>query len=120
TVVRRPGGARPPDRTARRARPERAIAVSMTLAAHEMRSLECLSPQECGDVREALHGLRDRWDTPGPAAPFQFFGAASYIDGRGRDGMTYRQRVAALRPLMLERFGWVYDRVAVRLSEALG
>jgi len=92
----------------------------MTSVTHDVRALECLTPQECGEVREALYGLRDRWETPGPAAPFYFFGAASYIDARGRDGVSYQQRVAALRPLMIERFGWVYDRVAARLAEALG
>lgn len=92
----------------------------MTGTSHEIRSIGCLSPQECAGVRDTLHGMRDRWDTPGPSAPFHFFGAASYIDGRGRDGLTYQQRVAALRPLMLERFGWVYDRVAAGLAEALG
>jgi len=92
----------------------------MTSVTHDVRALECLTPQECGEVREALYGLRDRWETPGPAAPFYFFGAASYIDARGRDGVSYQQRVASLRPLMIQRFGWVYDRVAARLAEALG
>jgi hypothetical protein len=79
--------------------------------------VDVLTAEECRAVRDDLHALRDRWQAVG--APFFILGAASYIDGRQRGGGVYREHVDTMRPLLAERFGWLYDRVGAALARHL-
>lgn len=84
-------------------------------------SLDVLSLPECAAVRDEVHRLRPHW-IPRGREPSSFFtlGTPSYLDLAENPAGGYRDIAAATRPLLLDRFGWLYGRLEKLLAEHLG
>lgn len=78
-----------------------------------------LEESACARARAELHALRDRWCRRRAALPFFTLGAAAYLDAQ-RGTAAYDERAALDGSLLRECFGWVHERVAAALAEALG
>lgn len=80
-------------------------------------SLMLLTAAECAQVCNEVTALRSSWTVRG-GEPASFFtlGAPSYLDESG----AYRAHAAEFNPLLLARFGWLYDRLCGFLSSRLG
>jgi GNAT superfamily N-acetyltransferase len=78
-----------------------------------------LTTDACAAVVAELHAARDRWTSQVDTLPCHTLGAAAMVDAW--DGIErYRRIAAATAPLLLERFGWLYDRLHHALAEQLG
>jgi hypothetical protein len=84
------------------------------------RALEILSPDECRGLYETIHALSDRWTRRSPDLPFFTVGSASYLDAAAGGAGGYRALARASNPLLVEHFGWLHERLRVRLEEELG
>jgi hypothetical protein len=84
-------------------------------ADHGVEQLELLSPAECAALRAAVHALRDSWRQRDSQLPFFTLGAASYLDAAG-DYPAYASAARAINPLLAQRFGWLYERLAAKLA----
>lgn len=79
-------------------------------------SLQLLSPEECTRLDGTIKELRDCWIQRGnPQTSFFTLGAASYLD----DPAEYPAVARRLNPLLIERFGWVYERLVDLLGRRL-
>jgi hypothetical protein len=86
----------------------------------DLQDHELLTAEECAAARAAVHDLRPHWVRREPWVPFFTLGAASYLDARHKREENYHAPARRLNPLLRERFGWLYDRLADRLSALLG
>jgi hypothetical protein len=87
---------------------------------HEVRTLDVLSAEECAGVVDTVHRCRDAWAPMNARLPMYTLGAASYIEGgKGREA-RYLEKARAVNPLLQEHFGWLYQRLATVLGDALG
>ncbi|MET8155853.1 hypothetical protein ABZT47_05730 [Sphaerisporangium sp. NPDC005289] len=87
-----------------------------------MESVPVLTGEQSAAVRDTVHDLRDHWLPRGPE-PTAFFtlGPPSYLDlAQDPRAGEYRARARAARPVLRERFGWLYERLAEVLGEHLG
>ena len=83
--------------------------------------VELLSEPECEAVRDAVFELRELWEHRNPAGPFYTLGAASYLDAVGPQGNApYYSKAERYNPVLIERFGWLYERLGNALGQALG
>lgn len=79
--------------------------------------IDVLTEEECSRVRAAVYDLRKYWAQ-------DRLGAASYkilpfrVDSVGR--FLYRAKARKLNPMLRERLGWLYEKLADRLADALG
>jgi hypothetical protein len=80
-------------------------------------SIELLSADECTRIDDRLKQLRQYWVPRGPLSATNFYtlGAASYLD----ETDEYRQRAAALNPILQEGFNWLYTRLIEFLERRL-
>jgi hypothetical protein len=79
-------------------------------------SLELLNAEECARVENQIKALRSAWVPRGShVSGFFTLGAASYLD----DLEEYRERAAALNPLLHGNFGWLYERLIEFLERRL-
>ena len=84
------------------------------------RELALLSSEECAHVREAVLELRPLWTSWFPGIPFFTVGAASYKDAQTNGLAAYREKARATNPILMERFGWLLERLRAELSRAFG
>ncbi len=82
--------------------------------------LEILSPDECRGLDDTIHALSDRWTRRSPDLPFFTLGAAIYLDAVAGGASGYRALARASNPLLAEHFGWLHERLRVRIEEELG
>lgn len=82
--------------------------------------IDSLSSAECGEVRKGLDELRPHWIQRHPKAPFYTLGASNYFDIAFNPLLPYYRFAARFNPVMMERLGWMYQRVTDRLSAHLG
>jgi hypothetical protein len=82
----------------------------------EIARLNLLSAEECAALRTEISGMREHWLARSGELPFYTLGAASYIDARA-DKPGYCAKAREINPLLSQRFGWLYQRLAARLSE---
>jgi hypothetical protein len=87
--------------------------------AQVVREIAILSEAECVQVRERILRLKQSWIRRHASLPFFTLGAANYFD-IPRPTSPYYQMITVLNPLLRQHFGWMYDRVAERLSTYLG
>ncbi len=78
-----------------------------------------LTPQECVTIRTLIDELRESWIQRHPVAPFFTLGASNYFDLAYLANPPYYQMAQQYNPILKERFGWLYDRLAVVLSNHL-
>jgi len=80
-----------------------------------------LDGAQCDSAVASLDDLRERWVQRHESAPFYTVGASNYFDlaGRGR-AAPYDALARATNPLLHERLGWLYRRVAHDVGDALG
>ncbi len=71
-------------------------------------------------MREGIHALRGEWTQWQPEAPYFTLGAASYLDAARNGFPAYQEKARRLNPLLIERFGWLHERLEERLSSELG
>jgi hypothetical protein len=82
--------------------------------------IEALTSDECADARNTLHELRQHWIQRHPTAPFFTLGASNYFDIAFNPMLPYYRFAALFNPVMRDRLGWLYERVADRLARHLG
>jgi hypothetical protein len=92
----------------------------MTPSFDDVQDHPLLTAEECSAVRAAVHDHKARWVRRDPWAPFYTLGAASYLDARRNPEENYHAPARRLNPLLRHLFGWLYDRLADRLSGLLG
>lgn len=81
---------------------------------------ELLTEAECETVAEEVFALRELWVHRNPEGPFYTLGAASYLDAAGEQGNApYYAKAARYNPVLLEHFGWLYERLGEALAQAL-
>jgi len=76
-----------------------------------------LTLQECFVVRDAVHGLESQWARRAET-PFFTLGTASYLDARPGEALYYEAAHRTNR-ILVDRMGWLYDRVAKVLAQHL-
>lgn len=82
--------------------------------------IESLDNAECLKVRKTLDELRPHWIQRHPKAPFYTLGASNYFDIAYNPLLPYYRFAAQFNPILREHLGWLYDRVAERLSAHFG
>jgi len=70
-------------------------------------------------VREGIHALRDEWKQWRFEAPHFTLGAASSFEGIKLGFSAYQERARHLNPLLVGRFGRLYERLLDVLSHEL-
>ncbi|MGA7615515.1 MAG: hypothetical protein WBX15_10090 [Thermoanaerobaculia bacterium] len=83
-------------------------------------SVELFDDAECSSILETLQSLESSWERRWSGLPFFTLGAASYLDATEGRFHSYREKAAALNPILREHFGWMYERLEQRLSLLLG
>ena len=81
--------------------------------------LSLLTESESREVHSAVHELKPYWVRRAPSLPFYTLGAASYRDAKENES-DYIAKAEHYNPLLWEHLGWLYERLADRLSERLG
>jgi hypothetical protein len=85
-------------------------------------SLELLSEAQCEEVRQTVHALRNSWETLDSEAghPFYKLGAASYELRRpDLPPVSYYAYARRMNPILLDKFGWLYERLSDVLAQHL-
>lgn len=88
------------------------------------RYIDVLSEAECARVREVVYELRHTWSRGVVGPRGAGLGFAAYkirhfrIKAIGR--ALYSRAARRLNPVLRDRLGWLYDRLAEQLAEALG
>jgi hypothetical protein len=77
-----------------------------------------LEPGECRRARDAVFALRHRWVSRSREAPAFTLGASAG-NVEGGQPRVYRERATRDNPILAETFGWLYERLAARLSAVL-
>ncbi len=80
--------------------------------------LPVLTELECQEIRSAIYALKADWLRRNPYLPFYTLGAASYIDA-AQNVQTYSELAQRYNPILRDRFQWLYEKVALLLSEWL-
>ncbi len=81
-------------------------------------SLSMLTQSECQEVRSVVYELKECWLNRSPCIPFYTLGAASYIDAV-QEQQDYYTKVQSYNPILRERLGWLYKRLANTLAQFL-
>lgn len=84
----------------------------------EITTLPLLNDWECLLTRSLVCSLRSSWQQTIPDAPAFLLGVASYVDA-SRSGHAYADKVEALRPVLMNTFGALYERLAAVLTSYL-
>jgi hypothetical protein len=90
--------------------------TSATVTDTWISEIESLTLGECERVRKGLDDMRPHWIQRHPKAPFYTLGASNYFDIAFNPMLPYYRFAALFNPVMREHLGWMYDRVAERLS----
>jgi len=78
--------------------------------------VDLLSPEESQEVWSKVLALRHLWRSFGGGSEFAV-GASSYLDGP--TSREYFELAAKWRPLLLEKFGWLYERIQQAVAPVL-
>lgn len=81
-------------------------------------SLRLFTQEECWEVRSIVYELKECWLKRNPYLPFYTLGAASYIDA-AKDQQDYYRKAEHYNPILLDRLGWFYERLADTLAQFL-
>ncbi len=81
---------------------------------------DCLSSDECLQIRRELHALRDRWEPRLGDLPFYSLGAASYMDAGKKGEFFYKMKAKRFNPLLKDHFSFLYERLAQVLEKETG
>lgn len=81
--------------------------------------LAMLTAQECLAIRETVEELREFWIQRHPVAPFYTLGASNYFDLAYHAAPPYNRMAQHYNPILRDRFGWLYERLAATLSQQL-
>lgn len=81
--------------------------------------IEMLTEQECDDVRSVVEDWKDIWIQRHPVAPFYTLGASNYFDIAYNPKLPYYRMAKLYNPILLERLGWLYERLADTLAKKL-
>ena len=81
-------------------------------------SVSVLTQQECREVRSVVYELKEFWLKRNPFIPFYTLGAASYLDA-AKDQQEYYTKAQIYNPILSERLGWLYKRLANVLAQSL-
>ncbi len=85
-----------------------------------VQDIDLLTPEECTQVRDKIHSLRDAWIERRPDVPFYTLGAASYLDAAKNGFAAYKEQLDRSNPILHEHFGWLHEKVASCMEEVLG
>ena len=81
-------------------------------------SLNLLTEEECSKIRSTVYELKEFWLKRNPDIPFYTLGAASYLDA-AIEPQDYYSKALLYNPILYDRLGWLYDRLADRLAQLL-
>jgi GNAT superfamily N-acetyltransferase len=77
-----------------------------------------LSRDECETVLAGVRAAREHWIPRADPTAFHTLGAVARLDGF-ESAKQYTRAAARMNPVLSGKFGWLYDRVCVVLSDAL-
>lgn len=83
-----------------------------------IQELTVLTEAECQAVRATVYDLQSAWLRRNPMVPFFTLGAASYLDAASHPE-NYYATAKHSNPVLQEQFSWLYERVALVLSQQL-
>src|SRR4051794_29709209 len=86
---------------------------------HMLERKPLLDEHESDRVLQDILAVREHWIARSDIAPFFTLGAAAYADA-AKGFEPYSRLAQKLNPILLERFGWVFDRVGRSISDAVG
>lgn len=93
-----------------------AVAVHPGGEKFDLMYIDLLTEQECSQVRSDVHELmRYKTKTRIGAASYKVY---PYVGSR-LNRYLYSRKAKKLNPILRDRLGWLYDRLASSLSEAL-
>ncbi|ADI39254.1 putative uncharacterized protein [Waddlia chondrophila 2032/99] len=81
---------------------------------------DCLLPEECLQIQQQLHSLKDKWEPRLGDLPFYTLGAASYLDAGKKGEFFYKMKAKRFNPLLKEHFDSLYQKVAEVLEKETG
>jgi hypothetical protein len=87
---------------------------------HEVKVLSVLSEAECAAAVDEIHGCRAAWTPMHAELPMYTLGAASYFEGGAGRAANYLAKAREINPFLHERFGWLYERLARVVGDAVG
>ena len=79
-----------------------------------------LSAAECETATRAIHECRQSWTRMDDNLPMYTLGAAAYVEGGSGREANYLAKARAINPMLEERFGWLYERLARAVTDAVG
>lgn len=79
-----------------------------------------LTADEARGVVAAIDAERDHWTPRHESYPVFTLGAASYLDGPRLGFAAYQAEARRLNGLLAARFGWLHERLRLRVSELVG
>lgn len=83
-------------------------------------TVQLLTEDECTQVHERLRQLRGQWIQRHIILPYYTLGATAYLDETDPAALEGHYFVAKkYNPLLLENFGWIYDRLNQTLAATL-
>ncbi|MCM3921016.1 hypothetical protein ND748_04905 [Frankia sp. AiPs1] len=92
--------------------------AARSTARPDISTVRLLSVQEAEEVRDAVYRERPSWIERG--AGFHTLGTPSYLDlTPNSQAGDYHDRAARHRPLLWDRFGWLYNRLGAALVDIL-
>ncbi len=77
--------------------------------------IDLLTEEECLEVRSVVHDLKEFWIPNHPSLPSYTLGAAVYRDAAGPQP-DYYDKAKRYNPILRDRFGWLYERLADTLA----
>lgn len=84
-------------------------------------NIDLLSPSECQQVSSTLENLKELWIHKKPGVPFYSLGSGSYFHAESGKLLNhdYYTLLKKYNSLLQKHFGWLYQRLADRLSQQL-
>lgn len=82
-------------------------------------NIQLLTQQESNDVRSVVEDMKDLWIQRHPVVPFYTLGASNYFDIAYNPQLPYYRMAKQYNPILLERLGWLYERLADKLAQHL-
>ncbi|MEM7586692.1 MAG: hypothetical protein AAF560_25105 [Acidobacteriota bacterium] len=86
----------------------------------DAKAMPVLSAAECDAVNQAIHECRPSWTRMDDNLPMYTLGAAAYVEGGSGREANYLAKAREINPMLHERFGWLYERLAETVSRAVG
>lgn len=95
-------------------------ATEAIVATEPLKEIDLLSLEECSEIRDRIHSLREHWIRRRPDVPFFTLGTASYLDAPNGRAQQYREGAQRTNPILAEHFSELHRRLLDKLAEEVG